>query len=141
MSLQTVQVSASMKANGYTVGGTSANVLCDQVKTSTVVIPAGAVNMEVDFTAKAANVQAFAIESSVPKTVPPTGSDQNVTAKANDITTPAFTLTMALNKQIQWYIGSTFTNPITADVTKLYFSNSGTDAAEVKILLGDDITP
>lgn len=58
-----------------------------------------------------------------------------VTIKSNSTSAPDNTVTMAAGQQIIWNANESGTNPfVTADVTKLYFTNaSSTVAATVKI--------
>lgn len=78
------------------------------------VIPAGAVNFEVDIVFTFADIQAFVM-----------ASDQNLTVKVNSSTTPVPSITLKATAGLVWGFDYGVPNPFTADVTKFFISNPG----------------
>ena len=71
-------------------------------------------------------------------------SDVDLTLKANSSGSPAFTLNVKAGAPLWWDATNvgTFTNPITAAVTKFYVTNAdGTNDAALKIFALMDSTP
>lgn len=94
-------------------------------------IAAGATNVEVAMAIDVSAMKAMAIVASGALVI-----------KTNSSSTPADTITLTDSvKSIVWYTGSTFTNPLTTDVTALYVSNAGASAVTLKVVALLDITP
>lgn len=68
-------------------------------------------------------------------------SDKDVTMEVNSSAGSGGTFALQANKPLVWYTGSYYANPFSVDVTALYFSNAGADAATVKIAALVDPTP
>lgn len=80
-------------------------------------------NAEVDMDFIAANLKSIYILS-----------DQNLTVKTNDSSSPDDTITVAANTPFAWNTVQAADNPFTADVSKVYLTNeSSTSAARVQI--------
>jgi hypothetical protein len=59
-------------------------------------------------------------------------SDKAATLKPNSTSSPAQTLTLTANRALYWNNLLTGTNPLTTDITTLFFTNTGVGAALVK---------
>lgn len=95
-----------------------------------VTITNGAVNTEVDIVIDVSAVSSLYILT-----------DQALTLKTNSTGAPDDTITLAANKPLIWYSGCGWTNPLTVDVTKFYFSNASGSDATVKVRVLQDTTP
>lgn len=84
-----------------------------------VVVPAGSTNLLFTVNFPYATIQSMVMSST-----------QAVTVKTNSSTTPGNTITLAATAGLIWAIDFPTTNPISANVTALYLTNSGAaDAA------------
>ena len=101
--------------NGPTVSGTD-----EQVKLPT--ITAGATNVQVGLAFTIANLKSIVITTT-----------QAVTLKTNSTSSPGNTFSLTPSGLFSWQAGSGETCPFTADVTTLYFANSGANDAYVTI--------
>jgi hypothetical protein len=87
-----------------------------------IVAVAGEVQ-ELDLAVDVSQIESFYIES-----------DQDVTLKTNSTGSPAQTFALTGKKALWWHVGATGSNPLTTDITKLYFDNSAGDKdATVKV--------
>lgn len=68
-------------------------------------------------------------------------SDQDLTIKTNDSGTPTDTLTVSGGKPLVWFEQNGYTNPLSADVTAIYVSNSSGSPAKLIIKTLQDATP
>lgn len=69
-------------------------------------------------------------------------SDQDMTLETNSGSTPDDTIALKANKPVVWESSSGyFSNPLTADVTALFFTNASGSAANLKIRTLEDPTP
>jgi hypothetical protein len=69
-------------------------------------------------------------------------STENVTLKTNSSSSPDTTIALIANQPLIWNISNYLTNPFAAaDVTKLFFVNSGAEEADVAIEILVDATP
>lgn len=69
-------------------------------------------------------------------------SDQVITIETNDGTTPDDTFVLVANQPLYWSENMTgITNPITADVTSIFISNSSGSTATLNIRSVQDPTP
>ncbi|MFQ5414660.1 MAG: hypothetical protein ACE5E6_09405 [Phycisphaerae bacterium] len=67
-------------------------------------------------------------------------STQNILLETNNAATPTDTINLLANVPYMWDASSYFTNKITADVTKMFFTNSSGATATVKIETLEDVT-
>ena len=68
-------------------------------------------------------------------------SDQVVTIKTNNSSTPDDTLVLVASTPVVWTANCQMTNPITVDVAQLYVTNASGTAATLKIRALEDPTP
>lgn len=68
-------------------------------------------------------------------------SDRDVLLETNDGTTPGNTLNLKANVPYIWNTDSYDANKFTVNVTKLYFTNAGANAANVSLRVIYDPTP
>jgi hypothetical protein len=78
---------------------------------------------EIDLDITVANIVSFYIES-----------DQDVTLKVNSTVSPDLTVSLSAKKAFWWNIDQlpTNVNPLTVNITKLYFINAGATVANLK---------
>jgi len=92
-------------------------------------LAAGAVNSEYDLQITVAKIQSMVLYS-----------DQNIVVKTNSTGSPGNTVNLTAKKQVVWNTDSPMAKPFTADVTKLFLSNSNTiTAAAVRIRVLENI--
>jgi hypothetical protein len=64
-------------------------------------------------------------------------SDKDVTLKSNSTGAPAQTIALDAKKMLDWRSDDVAANPLTVDITKLFFVNAGSTAADdAKIKFG-----
>lgn len=68
-------------------------------------------------------------------------SNVDITLEANSGSAADYTLTISASKPLLWYLGCGLANPITADTTKFFATNAGSDAATLNICIEADPTP
>lgn len=86
------------------------------------VVPASTTGFAINLAFAFATIQALLISSS-----------QAVTMKTNSDTSPAQTIPLTAGQQINWGVGFSTPNPITANVTAVYVDNAGTTPATFKL--------
>lgn len=118
---KTVRVTAGDVTNTQTL---TADGECNR----DVSLSANSTNVEVDLDLVYTRVKVLAIECA-----------SALTIKTNSTSSPSDTLTLVGGQGLVWFYGSGFTNPLTADVTKLYLTS--TAAQDVKIRVLYDSTP
>ena len=98
-----------------------------------VTIPAGATNLEIDIGIAYAQLVSLFMAATADLTIKTNHSGSN----------PAPDNTIALKAMVPlvWNADSYFTNPLTADVTKLYVSNAGAVDTVLEIAALQDSTP
>lgn len=119
----------SWARNGETIAQT-VTLGADGEANRNVTVAGSATNMEVDIGLDVSALQEVYVLS-----------DQDLTLKTNSTGSPDDTLTLTANKPLIWYVGCGWANPLTADVTKFYFTNAGTTPANVKVRTLQDTTP
>jgi len=124
------QYSLALQARGlpfsYTV-----SVSSEGIDSRDVVVPIGGSPVEVAIAWINSRLKSVLISST-----------QAVTLKTNSSSAPDTTIALVANQPLIWHISNYLTNPFTAaDVTKLFFVNSGSTEAEVTIELLVDATP
>jgi hypothetical protein len=65
----------------------------------------------------------------------------DITLKTNDSGTPIQTLTIEAGEPLIWQVESGLTNPLTTDVTAMYFTNGEATTGTVKLRFLEDATP
>ena len=105
----------------------------------------GEINADISIDASAVDKQAtIAIDVSVLKCLV-LSCDKGLTIQTNDGTTPDDTLTLTANEPLIWWSTSGITCPLTVDVTDLYCTRAGADAATgtatLKVRSLQDVTP
>lgn len=93
-------------------------------------VPDATTNYEIDVAVTLANVQSMVLYC-----------DQDVTIKTNDSGTPDDTIALAGGTAIIWNTSRLETNPLTVDLTALYVTNAGDDAARFKATFLLDQSP
>ena len=68
-------------------------------------------------------------------------SDQAITVETNNGAAPTDTFTLAANIPLVWTVGGGSINPVTADITALFITNSSGSAANLEIRALTDSTP
>lgn len=112
----------------------------DTVDALSITIPAGATNKEIDITFTYASINVLTIEATWPAAAIGVSSG-NLTVKTNSSSMPDQTFTLKPNMPSEYHSDSAWSNPITANITKLYVSNAGTSDCVLNIALARDITP
>ena len=95
-----------------------------------IAVPDSSTDLEVAITIDADQIKSLYIVS-----------DQAVTLETNSGSAPDDTFSLVANKPLQWTTGDYHSNPITADVTSIFLTNSSGEAATVKVRLLQDSTP
>lgn len=134
MSLATQNNSASIAGAGALVSG-SFSKECSDCRQLEIPFAASASNDETDVTIPYATIEAITIQAFFSADNLPSASS-NVTVKTNSSGSPDQTFTCKPNKVGQWNSDSPFTNPISANITKLYVTNPNTVAGTLKITIG-----
>jgi hypothetical protein len=94
-------------------------------------ISGSASNIQVNFTITVATLEALLITS-----------DKEVVMETNNATTPDQTFTIPAGGALLWVKNMlTVANPITIDVTKLFFTNNSTEPARIQAQKLEDATP
>lgn len=114
---------------GETVGG-SVTYTVEGEQNVDVTVPAATTHKEVNIDLDVSELDTLVIYS-----------DKTVTLKTNSSGSPDDTLTVTAATPIAWGSASGHACPLTVDVTKIYLTNAGADAATVKIRAGYDATP
>ena len=60
-------------------------------------------------------------------------SDKDVILETNSGGSPADTITLTANVPVSWYVGCGYACPLGTDVTAIYLTNAGADAATVNL--------
>jgi hypothetical protein len=68
-------------------------------------------------------------------------SDQNITLKTNSSGSPANTYVLVAGVPFYWTVSSGVANPVTTPVTAIFVVNSGSIAANLDIIIGQDVIP
>lgn len=84
-------------------------------------VAAASSTKEIDLVVTVANIESFFIEA-----------DQDVTLKVNSTGSPTPSVALTKGQAFYWNSGLTGTNPLTTNITKLYFVNAGIKDANVK---------
>lgn len=134
MALATQNNSASIAGAGALVSG-SFSKECSDCRQLDVPFAASVTNDETDVTIPYATIEGITIQAFFSATDAPSAS-ANVTVKTNSSSAPDQTLTCKPNKVGQWNSDSPFTNPITANITKLFITNTNTVGGILKITIG-----
>jgi hypothetical protein len=127
----TMTFTTSIKsADGGTVVSEAAAFSADAVESVNNQVAAGQV-LEEDLTVDVSQIKSFYISS-----------DQDVTLKTNSTGAPAQTFALKAKKAMWWNTDRLEANPLTTDITKLFFDNTaGTIAANVKAGFLLDLNP
>lgn len=107
-------------ASGGTVVSESAVYTADAEHDLSDIVPAGKA-LEIDLPVDVSQIVSFFITS-----------DQDVTLKTNSDQAPTQQFALKAKKAIWWNTDRVEANPLTTDITKLFFDNNGTTAANVK---------
>ncbi len=76
---------------------------------------------QINLTVDVSQVKSFFVEA-----------DQDVTLKTNSSSSPSQTFTLVAKKALSWNLDRHDANPLTVDITALYFVNAGTVDANIK---------
>ena len=68
-------------------------------------------------------------------------ADKALTLKTNSTSTPADTISLAVDKPFLWYSGCGLTMPFTVDITTLYLTNGTAGTGNVELHFQYDATP
>lgn len=115
--------------NGTTLFSVQDSVTVAAQVTIEETIANGGTNVEVTVAVDATNMKSFALVS-----------DQDVTVKTNSSSTPDDTFTLKANKPIVWTENMP-NNPLSADITSIFVTNSSGASATVRLVSGYDPTP
>jgi hypothetical protein len=112
-------ISTTYSGNGKTVSAKTGTYTGEKAAAVAAVVPANTTNFEIDIAFPFATVQAVIMAASVAATV-----------KTNSTTAPGNTLTLGPLTDLIWAHDFQATNPLSADVTKLFVTNAtSTDCA------------
>jgi len=121
----THKVGVTFSNDAGTITSTTDTYLVDAEVNLDDTVTAGASNKEFDVNITQANIKTLCLMST-----------KDVTLKTNSTSTPQETINLAANKQLVWTIDHLEAKPFSGNVTKFYFTNSGTSDATIKFRCG-----
>lgn len=104
----------------------SVTVSCDTVWAGDVTVAAGKTNQEYDIDLVASQMKVVFVKA----------VGAALTVKTNSTSAPDNTLTLASGESIAWANGLESSNPFTANLTKIYVTNPGSDSGTLNIRIG-----
>lgn len=120
------QIKATSKLDDGTVLSGTEDISSDGSVTLDVTVPASTTNQAAALAITTSKLRSFFLISS-----------QAVTIKTNSTSSPSNTWTMVANVPFVWSADAAyFTNPVSANITTLYITNSGTTSARVRLRAG-----
>lgn len=132
--MQLKNISASVAGAGALTSAAFSKE-CSDCRQLEIPFAASVTNDETDVTIPYATLDAITIQAYF--TADNIGSaSSNVTVKTNSTSVPDNTYTCKPNKGGQWNSDSPFTNPVAANITKIYVTNPNTVAGTLKITIG-----
>ncbi len=126
----THRVGQTYSSNNGTVSSVTTTLTSDSEVAVDATIAAATTDRLVDVRVVVARLQSFVMYSSTA-----------VTVETNSASTPTNTITIPAGGSVVWYTGAPYANPLTADVTSLFVTNSGATAANFKFAALVDATP
>lgn len=115
-------LSRSYKTAAGTVTAKTSDQTADTESNLDTVVSAGATNFHRTFSAKFSLLRSFLLYSS-----------KAITVKTNSSGAPDQTFILGDGQAIIWNRDDTTSNPVTDDITDLYFTNAGASDATVKV--------
>lgn len=134
-------ISETLKTKNGSVTITADTVEADGEQVIEREIPGNTSNVEFNLTVAFARIRAIGMGCKNSPSQAAGLSDAQMVIKTNSTSTPGNTFTIKPATGRVWYHGKEDANPVTADITKLYISNTGGKKGIVSIYILEDKTP
>lgn len=127
--MPTVTLTEQLSGNGDTVSQIQ-TFTHDNTQVFEVAVGVGATDLEITISIVVARLRQLWVQA-----------DQALTLETNSASSPTQTISLQANKPLHWETGGYFTNPLSADVNKIFATNGSGVATTLKIRVLMDPTP